>query len=311
MTGWTWFQGMETAGVGRPGPLFVYHVPRTAGTSLYSALWGATAGAAAKVGAGVPKAVQRFDHPGQDTTILSLADVLVSMLPFGAHTTFGRDYELAMVLRDPVERYVSWFTYLCMRSGRQPDRKAFMVYMANETMRNRMTKILSGHPLTLAVHDAQLDVALHRLSQFHHLVALSDSSAFIAERLQGFGLPNVLMGTLNRTTPSYRFDASEYREEIEDINAHDLGLAHGIVPLLRHPKPVSTVPHPLTVVLSTVGDIDGNKLMGDARLAETSLVQSAMASGSLSSEAGMQEFFRMLQGQGPNLLQNEGLPVAV
>lgn len=306
MSGWTWFQGAESAGAGRSPPLFVYHIPRTAGTSLYSALWGATAPCG-------DRTVRRYDHAGQNLQALARADALVSMLPFGAHAALGRDYELALVLRDSVQRYVSWFTYLCMRTNRRPDRRAFMAYMANETMRNRMTKILSAHPLTLAVHDAQLDMARQRLSLFHHLVPFEGTSVFIAEMLQRFGLPNVLMGVLNRTVEVYRFDASDYREEIEDLNAHDLELARSIAPLLRQPQsqPLSQAPHPLTVVLSTVGDLDGEMLKGDARLAETAEVQAAMASGDLDDERGMRAFFRMLQQKGPNLLRDEKLTMAI
>lgn len=169
------------------------------------------------------------------------------MLPFGTHTALGgAPWTLATVLRYPPERFVSWFTYHCMRAGRIPDQNMFLHYLNNEANRNRAVKTLAAAPLDRPADTAPLALALERLAQFDAVVDFKRVQTLIDHIIDALDLPPVIQARLNVTTPRFAFDATLFAPEIEEVNALDAALYERAQGQLRLPQATrSKAPPPL------------------------------------------------------------------
>lgn len=227
------------------------------------------------------------------------------MLPFGTHTALGgAPWTLATVLRYPPERFVSWFTYHCMRAGRIPDQNMFLHYLNNEANRNRAVKTLAAAPLDRPADTAPLALALERLAQFDAVVDFKRVQTLIDHIIDALDLPPVIQARLNVTTPRFAFDATLFAPEIEEVNALDAALYERAQGQLRLPQATrSKAPPPYTVIMSLLNDEESGQLLGDARLIETSRAQAARDSGQLADNKGSRALFDQAAATSPDLMR--------
>jgi len=139
-------------------PLFFIHIPKTAGTSLRAALEPA-------LGERLVRA-----YPPGNRIALKDGQVLFGHYSFGVHKRADCEPNYATVLRDPVSRVCSWYSF--MRETNHPLSETArsqslgeMVNGKNPQLNNHMTSIISGMPVKLDGM-AALDAAKEHLSRF-------------------------------------------------------------------------------------------------------------------------------------------------
>ncbi len=273
-------------------PLFFYHVPKTGGLSFYVALRSAIFFAnkySDRLGAlGHDTAVHRADEdvPHRRLYQESYA-VLASHHAFGFHRKFRQRFLLTTIVRDPVGRVRSEYTYNSMRKQSAVDIGGFATSFRTEGNINRAVKQLAGqtrldHPAPPGLHE-QAIATLER--HFHTYVTNRDISGLLAYYLSYYRLPNVVMDRINTTSPAYRLDVEPFRPEIEALNDQDQQLFEFVRQKPRLPvlAASSTRSHPTTVIVNETKNEEQSEVLvigvDTALLAETIRNNQGNASG--------------------------------
>jgi hypothetical protein len=200
--------------------LFFYHCPKTGGMTIVHALQHAlsclTAVQSQELFLG------RLDSldPPPGTRVALPSAFVATHLPFGTHRKIAQDFDLMTVVRDPVARLTSGYTYACMRRGERPDPAGFRGFFTAPQNVNEMVRQLSGDEA--AVGEESLEKAIENLRrQFVLYVTTRRIPDLIGAFLSRFRAPNVLMANANRTLPEYRIDAAPFETEIRRLNPLD------------------------------------------------------------------------------------------
>ena len=230
-------------------PLVFTHIPKTAGTSLKASV----------IYPNVPRErlylVQGVGKTARDRP--RTADVVMGHIPYGIHWALGRrDVRYFTVLRDPVDRCVSFYNYVLMCETRNPghpgdfsghpalaDAKRLGIdeFFALEPYRNVQTKFTAGlawergrEVLPGPVRDVvvserrMLDRARRNLTEAYWLFGLLERIDDVQDRLaRALGWENKGVRDRSRQTSgrTSRVEATpEQRDRIRQHNALDVAL---------------------------------------------------------------------------------------
>jgi hypothetical protein len=273
-------------------PVFLYHVPKTGSLSLYSAMRWAAECAFRLIRwqnpQFAPPAMGRIDSDTNSPEVLGRRYALIaSHVGWPFHSKFQTRFRLITVLRDPVRRVVSAYTYACMRSRSRPDSAAFPEFFRAAENRNVAVRQLTPGG------EADADAAFARLERDFWMYGLSEHVGAIASAwLTCCGLPNVLMDRLNTTRPEYRIDPRPFADEIAERNAADLRLYRRVQEAPRLPPPAADpgVLNFLTTVIKE--DADSATSSGGIRPLPTAAVLAFLRDG----RETFGEFFRTAGG---------------
>ncbi len=273
-------------------PLFFYHVPKTGGLSFFVALSAAINFAnkrADRMGAlGPDTRIDRFDEPPPHRRDYQAAyAALASHASYGLHHRFRQSFLLTTIVRDPLGRVRSDYTYNSMRHRRPVSGAGFEAMLRDEINTNRSVKQLGGlsrfdQPAPPGLYEQAIET-LDRA--FHAFGTHQDVSRLIRLYLSYYRLPNILMDRVNTTTPAYQLDATPWRAEIEARNQQDLRLYEYVRAHRRFPElgETSAACHPVTVIINEVDNSDRSASRGlgvdTARLAQMVEQNRGRASG--------------------------------
>ena len=251
-------------------PLFFYHVPKTGGLSFYIALRSAIGFASKyedRLGATVTDtAVHRIDEEVPHRRLFQAGYALIaSHHTFGFHRKFRQPFLLTTIVRDPLGRVRSEYTYTSMRQQRPVSAAGFEASFRAEENITRAVKQLAGQTRL----DRPAPPDLHRQARenleqhFHAYVTHHDVAALIGLYLSRYRLPNVVMERINTTSPAYRLDAEPWRDEIETLNRQDRHLFDFVRdrPRLPVPVPLPGRNHPTTVMVNETGNDDQSEVL--------------------------------------------------
>ncbi|AWL11691.1 hypothetical protein HMF8227_01210 [Saliniradius amylolyticus] len=217
-------------------PIFFYHVPKTGGISLTNIfqlsghlqnllakgrpLQYLSAGAQVRLGGQSDMdslLAQLRQHPNAKCSWLS------GHVSFGMHKQFPQPVELVTIVRDPVKRVKSSYTYQCMRAQEQPSVEGFKAFIAEPDNQNLMVKQLNpSGPEAVEQPGFDGSVAAHQvLEQFDTVGITEDIHAIQEYYLSRKQLPCVIYETFNQTLDKYKLDLSSFDDELESLNAID------------------------------------------------------------------------------------------
>ncbi|MCG8510151.1 MAG: hypothetical protein MI741_13065, partial [Rhodospirillales bacterium] len=153
--GFAWFPSHARAARLDIEPVFIYHVPRTGTTTLFSVLRNAfeTVFAVLKdadSGVSLP-GIGRFDDKNPADAIAAATRrfcLAASHKGFGFHERFPQPFQFVAVLRDPVQTVMSRYTYERMRAGKPPGIDGLAEFIDSPQFRNVATRQLAGMPMT-------------------------------------------------------------------------------------------------------------------------------------------------------------------
>ncbi len=219
--------------------------------SLHALAEGCWSQMAATTGGG-PPLVARVDTMDGLRLIAGRPYAFVSShLPFGAHEQLTGQADLLTLLRDPLGRVRSAYTYDSMRAERPVSAAGFAAFMAAENNRNVMTKLLAGHSADTTIDHDALDIAKDNLRRFSLCGASDGTKTVFEDYLRRWHLPNVISGRINQTQSAYQIDARPFAAELLARNALDAELFAFFRARAaeNHPAPLAASLHPMTVLI--------------------------------------------------------------
>ena len=233
--------------------IFFYHLPKCAGTYLHSAV--RTAWTFPATGSTQPPLLGRVDNAENLNSLATMTQPpsswVSSHLPYGAHHRLCHRQTLMTLLRDPVDRVRSAFTYGRMRNAQPVRIEDYSPFIQQECNRNIMTKTLAGVDAQHASTDALMDKAIATLqTEFAIFAEQSRLEQVLTDYLHQNGLPNLLLPqVMNATTADYCIDGSDFTVEVDTANSLDRKLYDFVCANERHPTPAAGAElHPQTVL---------------------------------------------------------------
>lgn len=243
-------------------PVFFYHLPKCGGMTVHSVAVEAWRCVINYAESNLEIVVGRLDAPEEICRNQQPYAYLSSHLPFGIHRQLPGDPYLLTVVREPVARVLSQYTYSRMRSGLPVSADECRAFFCREENTNVMVKSLAGKAAEQPLIDGDLHRARHNLDRHFSFVGTTDDITEICEAyLRLCGLPNVLSQRINRTAPGYQLATDDFAEEIRALNAADAELFDDVQargPVIHADAGaagggVETL-HPLTVIIADLGD---------------------------------------------------------
>jgi len=209
-------------------PIYIYHLPKTGSTTVFSSLRAAFDALFKILKHGVPDftppLIERLDDPKllEVERFNMQCALIASHHPFGFHTKFAQQFKLITILRDPYRRVLSSYTYECMRANVPPSAPDFETMFRDEENRNVMVKQLSGlaRPQSATPEAVQKAIA-HLNEQFFMFGTTRDIATIISTILKINKMPNVICDHLNNTAEKYLLDGRGFEDEIRNLNQLD------------------------------------------------------------------------------------------
>lgn len=206
-------------------PLFLYHVPKTAGITCRMVI-------------NMAQEFERSISPetameGESGTVIDWdSDVppehfskryafISAWKPFGFHTNFQQDFNLFTVVREPFARVVSRFRYRSNLGLEEKSEDNFAEFFRAAPQQNHQTKMLAGAGDFSVTDDALLETAKRNLGEFFAVAAIENVNVLLENILSCYDLANVIGMRINVSPPSTTFDWEPYRDEVLSLNRLD------------------------------------------------------------------------------------------
>ncbi|MGE0716879.1 MAG: sulfotransferase family 2 domain-containing protein [Alphaproteobacteria bacterium] len=202
-------------------PLFFYHVPKTAGTTVTGVLH-ALASARGRGAQHIPRTVGMREKP-----LPAALKKFGSTLAFMGHCWFGFHEELpgltrpCVVLRDPVERVVSDYLWQCRVHQREPSARAedFLDFLDNVVLSNAMTRQIRGGAEIGWNADT---FAIRRLESCFLVGTTAGVGLFLSALLTAYGGPTVLARRSKEERSPVKAElVARFADVVRQRNAYD------------------------------------------------------------------------------------------
>lgn len=220
-------------------PLFFYHIPKTGGISFANSLSNAALYAFNRIKNEVNPSFEfpiigRVDETTQvDKFGNKPINFICGHVKWGWHERCKSDFHFSTIVRSPVDRVLSDYSYHCMREQRQPSREEFIKFFRNEKNINVSCNLLS--PKTDSKLSGEL-VFKHLKMNFHSYIPVPMLNELLTYYLSLYGFANVITERVNTTLPQYKLDGKEFTTELESLNAEDMLLFNLVKESPRLPK---------------------------------------------------------------------------
>lgn len=203
-------------------PLFFYHVPKAAGTTVNAVLF-----ALAKFRDHIcrfvptPVGMRRTDPPRGlfgDPRVL----VYSGHCWFGMHHRVPGPIHCATVLREPVERVASEYLWRSRHRDRVATAEAFEHYVRNVGLSNMATRLLSGES---DIDWSSIERAVANLESCRFVGLTAELGAFVTAILTEYGGPNVKAPRAKEGRDPLKVELMErYGGMVADHNRYDIEL---------------------------------------------------------------------------------------
>lgn len=209
-------------------PLFLYHIPKTAGV---------TCGIAIDLAQRIERSLSPqtalegesdsnfdWDAMAAPEFFLKPHSFVSAWKPFGFHTKFQHDFNLFTVLREPFARIVSRYRYRSNLDQEEISEDNFAAFFRAAPQQNHQTKMLAGADNFSEADDALLEKAKGNLKEFFAVAVIENVNVLMENILSCYDMANVIGTRINVSPPSTTFDWEPYRKEVLSLNRLDEAL---------------------------------------------------------------------------------------
>ncbi|MCW9033278.1 MAG: hypothetical protein OQJ97_03590 [Rhodospirillales bacterium] len=243
------YRGALGIGVPTFDRIFFYHIPKTAGTSIYMAMKASGTALFHEIKQFLPSfkapKIVRVDTPFEQMPSDLDFGFVASHLPFGAHKNFPVSFQLMTLFRHPVQRTKSAYLYECLRQDKPISSEAFQVFYRYEKNQNFMCRHLG-----FKKGEEVKNITLYLENIFSLIDVDGHADQVIEGMLKHNNLPNVIMKKLNKSRGADLINLEDYQDEINSLNETD----HQVYDYFREnrkgfPNNPPYEPHPVTLLI--------------------------------------------------------------
>lgn len=268
-------------------PYLFFHIPKSAGMSLFIGLGSGFHHGKDRLS--FPYIVSRIDDEKKDSDVLSsltdffvehkskdVGGIIASHIPNKVLNSANTRFKFITVLRDPIDRVMSAFTYDCMRNDIIPTSILLNDFVKKQDNQDVMTKTLLGIN-TIKGGEGVVSANMVKES-FYAYCFVSDLNELIESLITESGLPNIVLGSENQTLEKFKYKGTESdRQLIASMNKEDVELVNEIgfgsknIPAYEKTKNISDR------TVKVMGDQTSSKYNGESALYKTEdLLKSAV-----------------------------------
>jgi hypothetical protein len=265
-------------------PYFFFHIPKSAGMSLFGGL--SSTYQIYNKSLSYKSLAVRADDKVQHKNIIDelkkffnnkkkgeLGGIIASHIPNYILQKINHPFKFITVLRDPVDRVISAFTYDCMRNSTEPSKSRLIEFINDESNRNISVKTLLGID-ELSGGEGKVAAGLIKES-FYAYCFVQDIDELTSAILSKEGLPNLVMGKENQTLNQYKYYANDDdRKLITSLNTEDCLLVSTLKMNSKQIPEIEKTSKLSSITIRVKGAQTSNKYEGEAMSVSTeSLLQ--------------------------------------
>jgi hypothetical protein len=211
-------------------PFIFLHVPKTAGTTLRAIIERQYLDREIyKVYDGSPEHHSTKDLKALDEEEKEKLIAYCGHVAFGVHESIGGNLKYYTLLRDPVERVISFYHHTMTLSPRWRDRRVSLLKFIQEAKHieidNLQTRLLSGIPKPFGrCQDGMVWTAIDNIERHFDVVGLSewfDESLVLMQSALGWEKPFYVKENIGRGRPAAAYYSHLELEAIRDHNRLD------------------------------------------------------------------------------------------
>lgn len=260
-------------------PYLFFHIPKSAGMSLFIGLGSGFHHGKDRLS--FPYIVSRIDDEKKDLEVLSslteffvksesqeVGGIIASHIPNKVLNAANTPFKFITVLRDPISRVMSAFTYDCMRNDIMPTSVLLNDFVKKESNQNIMTKTLLG--INKIQGGEGVISAKMVKNNFYAYCFVSDLNELIESLITESGLPNIALGSENQTLEKFKYTGSEEdRLLIASMNKEDVDLVNEIGSGSKNIPAYEKTSNISDRTVKVMGDQTSSKYNGESALYKT------------------------------------------